>query len=168
VKIVVHPNQVLRQKAQVIELFDGELKKFAKEFVETMMKYDGVGLAGPQVGVSKRIITINLDKKDLAEHDDLLMPMILINPEIMQASFDTNEANEACLSVPGKIAPVWRSDEIMVNAKDIDGKNIHLECSGWLSRVLQHEIDHLNGILFIDRVKDKKLIKDYEVEEIKK
>jgi peptide deformylase len=121
------------------------------------------------VGVSKRIITINIDKKDLTEQDDLLiMPMVLINPEIMQASFDTNEANEACLSVPGKIAPVWRSDEIIVNAKDIDGKNIHLECSGWLARVLQHEIDHLNGILFIDRVKDKKLIKDYEVEEIKK
>ncbi|HPN67554.1 MAG TPA: peptide deformylase [bacterium] len=165
-KIIVHPNPVLRQKAQDIEVFDEELKKYADKFTQTMLKYDGVGLAGPQVGLSKKIIAINIEKKDL-EGLSLPMPMVLINSHIIQASFDTNEANEACLSVPGKIAPVWRAEEIIVNAKDVSGKDIHLECGGWLARVLQHEIDHLNGILFIDRVKDKSTIKEYDPKDTK-
>ncbi len=163
-KIITNPNPVLRKKAQEIEEFDDKLKKFAQDFEKTMLEYDGVGLAGPQVGFEKRIISINIEKKDLGDLD-LLMPMIIINPEVIQASFEKSEANEACLSVPGKIAPVMRPTEVVVNAKDLGGKDIHIETGGWLARVLQHEIDHLNGILFIDLVKDKSLIKDYDVEE---
>ena len=162
-QIITNPNPILRKKALEIEVFDDELCSFAQEFTETMLKYDGVGLAGPQIGDSRRIIAINIEKKDL-EGQDLVMPMVLVNPEIIEMSFEKVEANEACLSVPGKIAPILRSKQVVVNAQDVQGNPIHLDVNGWMARVLQHEIDHLNGILFIDRVTDKELIKDYEVE----
>lgn len=161
--IITHPNPILRKKARTIEIFDDELELFAKQFTRAMLEHDGVGLAGPQVGRSERIIAINIDKKDL-KGLKFPMPMVLINPDIIEMSFDKVEANEACLSVPGKIAPVSRSEQVVVNAQDLDGKNIHLDVNGWFARVLQHEIDHLNGILFIDRVTEKDKISDYEAE----
>ena len=165
-KIVTYPDKFLTKKVATVEVFDNKLKKTAAELTETMFAADGVGLAAIQVGLDMAMTVINIEPK--YNHLKLSMPMILVNPVILTASLEKEEGDEACLSVPGKIGPVWRSQEVVVNAVDLDGKPLHLEAKDWFARVLQHEIDHLNGILFIDRIDDKKLIKNYKMDKVKR
>lgn len=161
-EILTNPNVFLRKKMKKVEVFDRDLQEFTRDFIETMLEKDGVGLAATQIGVDKRIIAINLDKKE-GYPDDLIMPMVLVNPDILEASAQQVEMDEACLSVPGLVGLVTRPEEVIVAYQDSKGKRYHVDADGWLARVLQHEIDHLNGILFIDRISDKKKLRKYEV-----
>lgn len=142
--IITHPHDTLRQKGAVVPI--GEIKKhksFIKDMIETMRDARGIGLAAPQVDTSKRIIVVNT--KD--------GPLALINPEITKKSFKKEEGEEGCLSIPGLFGLVKRHVSITVKAYNHEAEPVTIEATGLFARVLQHEIDHINGILFIDRTK---------------
>ncbi len=137
-KIRKFNEKVLRKKAEPVEKIDGEIKKLVFDMVETMKVNDGVGLAAPQVGVSKRVIVVQGNP--------------LINPKILKKKGVMLFAEEGCLSFPNIYIEIKRFDEIEIEALDIEGKKIELEAKGLLARVIQHEIDHIDGILFFNRL----------------
>lgn len=137
---------VLRKVAAPITEFDEDLKKFARDMIEVMHVEDGIGLAAPQIGISKQIIAV--DASELVEDE---YPRVFINPEILESSGEW-VVEEGCLSIPGVSEEVKRPEKILLKFQDETGELFTEEFSGWLSRILQHEIDHLNGILFIDRI----------------
>lgn len=154
-KIRVYPDAVLRRRAQPVAQITDELRKFADALVETMVLAKGYGLAAPQVGVLQRIIAMDVEQDFY----------VLINPEILWASDERIIGIEGCLSIPGVEAEVERPCQIRVRALNLDGQEIVLERDDLVARVLQHEIDHLNGILFIDHLSQAKrltLLKEYE------
>lgn len=131
---------VLRQTAESFK--DGELtENFVQDMIETMQKRDGVGLAAPQVGLSKRLIVAS-DMKEMH---------VLVNPEVVAFSERTEEDSEGCLSIPGIQGNIIRPAKVVVKGLKPDGEQVEISARGLMSRVLQHEIDHLNGVLFIDR-----------------
>ncbi len=134
-----HP--VLRGEAQPVSEITGALLRLLEDMVETMYEAKGVGLAAPQVGVARRIIVIDAGDNQLLQ---------LINPRILRES-GTSTDIEGCLSIPGIYGEVDRAEQVTVTARDPEGREISLELEGLLARILQHEIDHLNGTLFIDR-----------------
>ena len=131
---------VLRTETQAVEEVDDKIRNLIENMAETMYAADGVGLAAPQVGVSKKVIVVDIGEGLLS----------LINPEIIDSSGLVCE-EEGCLSIPKQNKMVTRDEQIVVEALDKDGNQLKLEAEGLLARVLQHEIDHLNGILFIDK-----------------
>ena len=139
-EILTYPNPVLRKKSQKVENFS-DLKKFIKQFVFMMKKYDGIGLAAPQVG--KAIQLVAVQTKDGAK--------IFINPQITKKSFKKEIAEEGCLSLPKIFKNVKRPYKITIKYQDEQGNKHTLTEQGLYARVLQHEIDHLQGILFIDK-----------------
>jgi len=140
-------NPILRKKSVKISKFDKKLKKFIKDMSETMLKKDGVGLAAPQVGVNERLAILNFK---LALKKFQVIP--LINPEIVDASLETREEEEGCLSLPGIYGKVKRWKTVTVKFQDENGNLRVLELSGINARAAQHEIDHLDGVLFVDKV----------------
>lgn len=144
--IVKHPDTALRQQSSRVDVFDDELVSLVSEMVETMYVERGVGLAAPQVGVNKRIVVIDPSCGERA-HELLVM----VNPVILQLSDDRGIAEEGCLSLPGKKFIVIRSDTIVVEYVGVSGTRNVLECHGDLARIVQHEIDHLDGIIISDR-----------------
>jgi len=135
---------VLRQRASEIKAIDDSLVQLAEQMHELVKRADGVGLAAPQIGIPQRIIVINLgDKKNV---------YTLINPEIISASNEFIDWEEGCLSVPGINANVSRPAQIVVRGQFLNGDEVSIETDGLLARVFQHEIDHLDGVLFIDRL----------------
>jgi peptide deformylase len=137
---------VLRKTAAPVEVFDDGLGVFVGEMIEALKLANGVGLAAPQVGVSKRVVVIDTEYGEAP-------PYVLVNPEIVEASKETVTEDEACLSLPGISLDVSRSARVSVRAKNEKGEEYSIEnASGLLAKALQHEIDHLNGILFIDHV----------------
>ncbi|MFH2012740.1 MAG: peptide deformylase [Pseudomonadota bacterium] len=143
-KILTYPDPVLKKKAKPVEIIDEKIKKLAKDMIETMYDAPGIGLAAPQVGESCRLITV-----DVARKDESLI--VLINPEIISAEGECAE-EEGCLSVPDFNEVVLRKKMVVVKGLDIEGREIQIPAEGLLAIVIQHEIDHLNGILIIDRV----------------
>ncbi len=141
-----YPNEVLKKRAEKIENIDSELQKLIDDMIETMYKANGVGLAAPQVGVSKRLIVVDTSLRE--ENQKLI---VLINPEIIQSDEEIL-SEEGCLSLPGFITRLKRKEKVLVKGLDREGKEIEIEAEGLLSRALQHEIDHLDGILLIDRI----------------
>ncbi len=137
--------EILRKKSREIEVIDDKIKELANDMMETMHKWDGLGLAGPQVGVLKRIIVIDLYEEG--------MQFTLINPVIVKQK-GTQEVDEGCLSFPNKFGKVERPKEVVVEALNIDGKKVRLKAKDLLAQALCHEIDHLNGVLFTDKVKE--------------
>lgn len=137
-------DEILRKKSREIEVIDDRIKELAEDMFDTMHKYDGLGLAGVQVGILKRIIVIDL-------YDDV-SKFCLINPEIVEKSEETVELEEGCLSYPNQFGKVVRSTKVKVKALDLDGKKVTLEAKGLLAQALQHEIDHLNGEVFKDKI----------------
>lgn len=133
-------NSVLRNKARKVTKFNERLHKLLDDMAETMYDAGGVGLAAPQVGISKRVIVVDVGEK-LYE---------MINPEIVERSGEQIEPPEGCLSIQGLIGDVRRAQKIRLRGYDRHGKEVELEAEGYLSRAFQHEIDHLNGVLFID------------------
>jgi peptide deformylase len=152
-KIVTLPDPVLRKQARKVKTFDAELQKLADDMVETLHAAPGVGLAAPQVGVSQRLILVEYAEQPDDPEADPVPPKlyVMVNPEILRHSTDTVSGNEGCLSIPGYIGEVDRYQSVTVRGFDIRGKPTRVKASGWLARIFQHEIDHLNGVLFIDR-----------------
>ncbi|HUG40609.1 MAG TPA: peptide deformylase [Longimicrobiales bacterium] len=149
---------VLRVRAEEIEAVDDELRALARDMLDTMYAEEGVGLAGPQVGVSRRIIVVD-PREEGSE------PRTLINPRILNASAEEEREEEGCLSLPGLRELVDRSITVVMEALDLDGRTVRIEADGLLARILQHEVDHLDGILFLDRVsplKRRMLLKKWE------
>jgi peptide deformylase len=141
--------RVLRQPAKRISKVDDEIRKLAKQMLQTMYSEDGIGLAAPQVGVHKQLIVVD------AEPDDATTPpLILINPVITKTGPDLCVIQEGCLSIPKVFLDVTRPEVIEVSYKDENGRPQKLTAKGLLSRVIQHEIDHLNGVMFVDRVEN--------------
>ncbi len=144
--ILRYPDPRLKEKAQEVKEITKEIKKLAMDMVETMYTSKGVGLAATQVGVPFRLIVIDVDQLDKEPN-----PIICINPEIISFEGKTKE-DEGCLSVPGYTAPVERYKKVVVRYLDIDGKVVEKEAEDFMAKAFQHEIDHLNGVLFIDRL----------------
>ncbi len=144
-KIVTHPAPILRQKAKKIHRIDDSIKQLIDDMVETLHVANGAGLAAPQVGVPLRVIVTVVD-------DHL---RVLLNPEIMEISGEEVEADEGCLSIPGWYGPVTRQERVVLRAMSRTGKPVKVKAGGWEARVFQHEVDHLNGILYTDRIEDK-------------
>lgn len=140
-------DRVLRVPAKRINKVDESVRSLAKEMLQTMYSSNGIGLAAPQVGVNKQLIVIDCDPDDAAN-----APLILINPIIKNYSRDLCIAEEGCLSIPGVYMEVTRPKIIEVAYKDETGRPRTIKALGLLARVIQHEMDHLNGVLFVDRV----------------
>lgn len=140
-------DRVLRQPAKRIAKVDDKIRQTIKEMLQTMYSADGIGLAAPQVGIHKQLIVIdiNLDKPEIP-------PLVLINPKITKSGNDFCNAEEGCLSIPGVYLDVSRPETIEVSYKNEQGKPTKLNADGLLARAIQHEMDHLNGVMFVDRV----------------
>lgn len=141
-----YPDEVLKRKAQLITEIDGELQKLIDNMIKTMYATQGVGLSAPQVGVSKRLIIVDTSRRQ--ENQSLI---VLINPEIVSSEGEIL-SEEGCLSLPGFITKLKRKEKVYVKGLNRKGKEIEIEATGLLSRALQHEIDHLEGTLIIDRI----------------
>jgi peptide deformylase len=149
------PDPVLRQISKPVEVFDGELKTLIADMFETMYHAPGIGLAAVQVGVPIRLLVMDLQEPEDAENPEspiIKDPRIFINPEILWASETTVPYTEGCLSVPDQYAEVLRPDRIRARWQDPDGKVHEEEIDGLMAVCLQHEIDHLDGVLFIDHL----------------
>jgi peptide deformylase len=136
---------VLRQKAESLDGVDAETRRLIADMFDTMYEADGVGLAAPQVGVGQRVIVVD-------PRDENVKPFALINPMIVEFGRELDRGEEGCLSIPGVKDVVERPATVVVNALDGEGNPVHIAAEGLLARVLQHEIDHLDGILFFDRI----------------
>jgi peptide deformylase len=155
-KILTLDHPVLRAKAKKVSRFDTHIEKLVSDMWETMRSAEGVGLAGPQIGESLRVL--------VAEYKD--EHVALINPEILKRSDEILLGTEGCLSIPGFVGEdVPRSAAVTVKGRDPKGKEIRVKAEGWFARVLQHEIDHLDGILFIDRI-PKEQVREVRPDEI--
>jgi peptide deformylase len=145
-EICKYPDPVLTEKAAKVEVIDDGLRKLVQDMAETMYEAHGVGLAAPQVGVSKRVIVV--DVSHVEEGEGRLL--VLINPELAGAE-GSEFSEEGCLSLPGFKAEVRRSVKVTVRGRDIKGRDVAVEAEGLMARALQHEIDHLEGTLILDR-----------------
>lgn len=145
-KISKYGSDVLRQVAQPVEEITDEIRQIAEDMLKIMYDSDGVGLAAPQIGISRRIVVI-----DAKPDDPFSDPIALINPEIVERTGQA-DAEEGCLSVPEVSGDVKRAEKVTVEALDLDGKKVRIEATDLLARVVQHEIDHLNGVLFIEHL----------------
>jgi len=142
-KVRKYGDPVLRRRAVEITDVTPELHKTIADMVETMYDEAGIGLAAPQIGISLRLMVVG--------HDERREPRALINPAIVDRGGEVT-AEEGCLSIPGIFAPVTRSEWVDLEAKDVEGRPVKIHGRGLLARVLQHEMDHLDGVLFIDRL----------------
>ena len=144
-QILIEPNEVLREKSLKVNQVDGDLQKLMDDMLETMYAAPGIGLAAIQVGVPKRIIVL-----DIAQKEGQKNPMFFVNPEIINKSKNNSTYEEGCLSVPGQFAEIDRPDECFVKYLDYNGQPKEIKAEGMLATCIQHEMDHLEGILFID------------------
>ena len=159
--LVILPDPVLRQVSKPVERFDDQLRKFAGDMFDTMYDAPGIGLAAIQVGEPIRMLVI-----DLAKEGEPKAPHVFINPEIVGVTDEASTYEEGCLSIPDYYAEVERPAAIKVNYFDADGKPHAIEADGLMATCLQHEIDHLNGGLFIDHI--SKLKRDMVIKKFKK
>ena len=151
-EILHNPHPILRRKAHKVDVFDKNLQSLVDNMIETMREAPGVGLAATQVGESLRLIVVEYaEEDDEGEEAGPKKLYVMANPEIVQTSGETITGIEACLSVPGLAGEVERFTEITVKGKNRRGQPVRINAKGWLARIFQHEIDHLDGILFIDR-----------------
>lgn len=160
--IVKIGDEVLREKCTPVTVFDDALHILIEAMYETLENADGIGLAAPQVGVDKRFFIVSLPDGTKKE---------FINPEITGYSVETNPYEEGCLSVPGVYHDVVRPSKVIVTAKDADGVEFTLKASGLMARVIQHEYDHLDGVLFVDHLSEDertKVLRVYEKKNRKK
>jgi peptide deformylase len=152
--IVLIGDEVLRQKARRVRDFDSDLHTLLDDMRETLNDAEGVGLAAPQVGVSQRVIIVQLpdDEEEYGPQAGVFHEVV--NPEIVKSAREQVEGVEACLSIPGYFGTVDRSQSVVVRGQDRHGKEFRVKAYDWLARVFLHEIDHLNGVLFIDLTDD--------------
>jgi len=158
-EIIKLPDPVLRKKAQPFERVDDETRQLAADMLETMYEAPGIGLAAPQVAVSRRLIVI-----DIAREDEPKSPIVMVNPEILNLDGEPRVHEEGCLSIPEIYAEIERPGQCRVRYIDEAGALQELDCEGLMSTVVQHEIDHLDGILFVDhlsRLRRDRLVKKF-------
>ncbi len=160
-KIVIEPDPILRKVSEPIEKVDNDLRKLLDDMLETMYAAPGIGLAAVQVVILKLLIFIDISKDKEKKN-----PLFLINPEIVSKSKNTSMYEEGCLSLPGHFAEIERPAECQINFLDYNGKKKEISAKGLLSTCIQHELDHLNGILFIDYL--SKLKKDMIIKKLVK
>jgi peptide deformylase len=156
-EVITPANPILRQKARKVKQFNSDLHDLLDDMVETMIDASGVGLAAPQIAIPQRIIVVRLpDDEEAREEfgDEAGKLYEIVNPEIIKASRETVEGVEACLSIPGYFGRVDRAEHVIIRGQDRNGDDIRVKTYGWLARVFQHEIDHLDGILYIDRASE--------------
>ena len=154
-EIVKLGTPVLRQKAKKVHRVDGYIRQLIDDLIDTVHEANGAGLAAPQIGVPLRAIVTNVD-------DQL---HVVLNPEIVKMSEEDVEAEEGCLSIPGWYGPVRRKERVSIRGMSRTGKPLKLKAEGWEARAFQHEVDHLDGILFVDRMDDPNLLHKVESEE---
>ena len=154
-KIITYGHPVLRQKAAPVTAIDDEIRQIIQDMHDTLASENGIGLAAPQVGISKRIFIVDLTKADQDKK------VVLLNPKIIFRSAKTNVSEEGCLSIPDVWGPVRRPEKIKIKGELLNGRSLIIEAEGLFGRALQHEFDHLNGVLFIDYV-PKDALKQYK------
>ena len=145
-EILVYPDPFLARKAVAVAAVDDRIRALVSDMFETMYAAEGVGLAAPQVGVGKRVVVL-----DVSPVDETISPLAVVNPEIVSRNGSATGV-EGCLSVPGVQGEVCRAESVEVRGMDEQGKPLRIRAAGIFSRALQHEIDHLDGVLFIDRL----------------
>jgi len=155
-QIVVDGDPVLRQRAKSVRRFGQRLADTVADMFDTLRAADGVGLAAPQIGLSERIIVIEIPE-DLEDEPNAGVRIAAVNPEIVKGKGEVTRT-EGCLSVPGFSGDVTRYEQVLVKAKDIQGNDVRHKATGLLARIFQHEIDHLDGVLFIDKVAEGSLV----------
>jgi peptide deformylase len=158
-EIIKLPDKRLRLKSEPVKQVDSGIRKLVDDMFDTMYKAPGIGLAAIQIGVGKRVVTLDLSKKE-----DNQEPKVFINPEITWASEKTAKYEEGCLSIPEYYEEVERPSEVKVKYMDLDGKSHEITAKGLLATCLQHEVDHTNGVLFIDylsKLKRDRVIKKF-------
>jgi peptide deformylase len=157
--IIILPDKRLRLVSEPVKAIDRDIKALVADMFETMYDAPGIGLAAIQVGVPRRVVTMDLSKKEEAQE-----PRVFINPEILWRSDEKAKYEEGCLSIPEFYEEVERPTQVRVKYLDLEGREQELEASGLLATCLQHEIDHLNGVLFIDhisRLKRERVVKKF-------
>ena len=160
-KILTEPDPILRKKCEPLEKVDTDTKKLMDDMLETMYVAPGIGLAAVQVGILKRLVVI-----DISKGEEEKKPLFLINPQIIHQSKKTSVYEEGCLSLPGQFAEIERPAKCTIKYIDYNGKEKDLKADGLLATCFQHEVDHLNGILFIDYL--SKLKKDMIIKKLVK
>ena len=160
-KIITEPDIILRKKSVNLEKVDDDLRALMDDMLETMYAAPGIGLAGVQIGILKRLIVI-----DVSRDEEKKSPLFLINPEIITKSSNTSVYEEGCLSLPGYFAEIERPAECRIEYVDYHGKKKEMKASGLLATCIQHEVDHLNGILFVDYL--SKLKRDMIIKKLEK
>ncbi len=154
--IFIYDDPVLRKKAEPIKAITERHRELAKEMAEAMYAASGIGLAGPQVGVLERIILVDVEWSHGEEDNpNPRRPITMINPEILEETVEDDVYKEGCLSIPGLEGDVWRPIGIKVRYQTLEGESVEIEAEDLFARCIQHEIDHLDGILFIDRMPPK-------------
>jgi peptide deformylase len=146
-EIIKLPDKRLRLVSEPVKRIDSGIRALVEDMFATMYAAPGIGLAGIQVGVAKRVVTMDLSKKEEAQK-----PLVFINPEIIWASQETSTHEEGCLSIPEYYEEVERPNEVKVKYLDLEGKAHEIEAKGLFATCIQHEIDHINGVLFIDHI----------------
>jgi peptide deformylase len=158
IRPIIGPNNpILRKRAIRVTSFDKKFQTLVDDMVETLLDAPGVGLAAPQVAVSQRLIIVRLMDDDESREqfgDDAGKLYVVVNPEIIKTSKERVEGIEGCLSIPGYVGTVDRYETVVITGQDRYGKSFRKKATGWLARVFQHEIDHLDGRLYIDIAKD--------------
>jgi peptide deformylase len=154
-EIVCVPDSVLRKKAKTVTTFDEKFQTLIEDMVETMRAAPGVGLAAPQIGVLERVVVVEYYENESDDEDEEVDESpkrlyTIVNPEITRKSIEMEEGTEGCLSVPGYLGEVKRHLTITVKAQNRHGQPVTLKLKDWTARIFQHEIDHLNGVLFTD------------------
>lgn len=145
--IRIYPDPVLRVECPPVDRFDDELRRLASDMIETMHAAPGVGLAAPQIGVELRLAVV-----DLSVGEDPEALLILVNPELVEEEGRESEV-EGCLSIPDLTEKVERPFQVVVRAQDLDGERFEIEADDWLARAILHEMDHLDGVLFVDHLR---------------
>ena len=159
-EIVLIPDAVLHRKARKITEINQQTQVLIDDMIETLRKAPGVGLAAPQVGISERLIVVEYG--DDEDEDAPLKLYVVINPEIIKTSTEMIKDVEACLSVPGMAGTVERYEAVVVKGLNRHGQPVRIKAEGWLARIFQHEIDHLDGIVFTDKAEKIWKLKDEE------
>jgi peptide deformylase len=164
-EVLTTPDPFLRERAKKVRSVTPEIKSLIEDMIETMREAPGVGLAAPQLGVGLRVIVAEYREPSEDPEAEPKPPKLhaIVNPEIVRHSVETNLDNEGCLSIPGFMGEVERYDAITVKGLNRHGKPVRIKANGWMGRIIQHEIDHLEGVLFIDRATEVWKLEEKEI-----
>jgi peptide deformylase len=163
-EVKYEPDPILRVKAKRVRQFDPALRKLAADMFETMHENNGVGLAAPQIGQSIRLLVAEYVPDKESKEKEQGFKVALVNPEIVKRSEEMADGYEGCLSIPGWIGEVPRHVSVTVKGQNIEGREVRIKANDYFARVLQHEVDHLDGILFTDRIVNIKTLQRMEEE----